>query len=755
MSYELIITEKPSAAKKIAEALADGKARKQSTNGVVHYELKHNGKDVVVGCAVGHLYTLEENEKGKNGWTYPVFDIKWVPSHKKKGSEFTKKYLDNIARLAKDASSFVVATDYDIEGEVIGHNVVKYACKQKDAKRMKFSTLTKDELVEAYQKASNHLDWGQAHAGETRHFLDWIYGINLSRALTLSIKNSTGRYKIMSAGRVQGPALKIVVDKEKEISKFVSKPYWEIELLYKKGAKKLSGMHKNDKFWDKNEADAVITNTKGHDAVVSQISKSEKKVPPPFPFDLTTLQTEAFRCFSYSPKRTLEIAQELYIGGYTSYPRTSSQKLPPSIGYKKILSSLSKTSTYKKHADYLLSKPSLRPNEGKSSDPAHPAIFPTGILPKNLGSQQSRVYDLIVKRFLATFGEWAKRETVTIDLDVNKEIFLTKGSRTTEQGWYELYAPYVKLEELELPKFEEKESLKVVDVVQHEKETQPPKRYTEASIIRELEKRNLGTKATRAAIVDALVERKYITDKPVAATELGIKTSDILQKYCPQILEEELTREFEEQMEEIRNKDTSGSTVIKKAEDVLSKVLQTVKEKEKEIGSKLTDANTEMEKKENTLGECPVCKKGNLVMKRGKFGRFIACDQYPDCKTTLKIPQSGMIKATERTCEHCSYPMIRIGSGRQIRELCINPHCSSKKIQDSEIRHEAKELMNGDVEKECPKCKEGKLVVRTSVYGKFLGCSTFPKCKYMEPLKDIKDGPLKEDFKKKRFRKRK
>lgn len=746
MSYELIITEKPSAAQKIANALADSKATKRSVDGVAYYELQHKGKDVTITCAVGHLYTVEQ--KGGKGWTYPVFDIHWVPSYEKKGSEFTKKYLNQIKRLAKNAKSFTVATDYDIEGEVIGLNVIRYACKQKDAKRMKYSTLTKDELVTSFEKASKHLDWGQAHAGEARHFLDWLYGINLSRALTLSIKNSTGRYKTMSAGRVQGPALKIIVDKEKEIGKFISKPYWELEMLYMKGKKKLSAMHKTNKFWDKKDADKVLKTTKGHHALVSSISTTEKIVQPPVPFDLTSMQIEAYRCLGYSPKRTLELAQELYIAGYTSYPRTSSQKLPPSLGYTKIMNALAKQSQYAPLVKSVTSLGPLKPNEGKAADPAHPAIYPTGIAPKNLGAQQTKMYDLIVKRFLSTFGPIAKRQTMTILLDVNKEPFVTKGSKTTVKGWHEYYAPYVKLDEVELPSFEKGEQCSVKEIIQHEKETQPPKRYTEASIIRELEKRNLGTKATRAAIVDALFQRKYITPKPVAATDLGMRTVTVLHKYCPQILEEELTKDIEDDMEEIRNKDTSGSKVLAKAEKVLTEVLKGIKSKEKAVGKELAEATFEMEKKMNTIGKCPNCKDGELVIKRGKFGRFIACDNYPDCKTTFKIPQTGVVIPTDHVCDVCGMPMIRVGKqGKRQRELCINPNCKSKKIEDKDIRHEAKEILKGEVEKECPKCKKGRLIVRQSVYGKFLGCSNFPKCRYMEP---IKDGPLEEDFPKKK-----
>src|SRR3989338_852299 len=226
--YELIICEKPAAANKIAEALADGKAIKENYQGVPYYKLTHGKKDIVVACAVGHLYGL--SEKVKKGWIFPVFDIEWQPvSENSKGAAFTKKYLNTIKKLAKDANEFTVATDFDQEGEVIGLNIIRYLCKKKDANRMKFSTLTKDELRESYKNKSKHIEWGQAESGEARHFLDFYNGINYSRALTAAIK-STGAFKIMSTGRVQGPALKIIVDREREIRAFVPKPFWQIQL---------------------------------------------------------------------------------------------------------------------------------------------------------------------------------------------------------------------------------------------------------------------------------------------------------------------------------------------------------------------------------------------------------------------------------------------------------------------------------------------------------------------------------------------
>src|SRR3989338_4920225 len=254
--YELIITEKPNAAKRIAEALADGKPIKENVNGVPYYKITHGKKDIVVACAVGHLYSLTQKEGKK--WAFPEFNIEWKPAGEvSKRSDFSKKYLNTIKKLSKEANEFTVATDFDVEGEVIGLNVIRHACKKKDANRMKFSTLTKPDLIEAYENKLSHLDWGQANAGETRHFLDWYNGINYSRALTSSIK-AAGSFKLMSTGRVQGPALKIIVDKEKEIRAFKPVPFWQIELDGSVSKGNIIAWHKEDKFWDKKNAEKVM-----------------------------------------------------------------------------------------------------------------------------------------------------------------------------------------------------------------------------------------------------------------------------------------------------------------------------------------------------------------------------------------------------------------------------------------------------------------------------------------------------------------
>lgn len=730
MAYELIITEKPQAAKKIADALADSMPKKESKNSVPYYKIKRNGKDIIVGCAVGHLYTVAEKDKGK--WAYPVYDVQWVPSSKvNKASAFTSKYLNVLKQLSKNADTFTVACDFDIEGEVIGYNVVRFICKQKDARRMKFSTLTKGELQQSYDKASAHLEWGQANAGVTRHELDWYYGINLSRALTLAVKQA-GMFKILSSGRVQGPALKIIVDKEKEIMKFKPEPFWQIELNGDIKSEDIQAWHAEDKFWEKDKADAVMEKTRGHDGKVSDVKKNQFRQQPPTPFDLTTLQTEAYRSMKIQPKRTLELAQELYISGLISYPRTSSQKLPKEIGYDKILNALKRQNYYTALADKLLSKGNLKPNEGKKSDPAHPAIYPTGNI-SNIDGQKAKIYDLVVRRFMATFGEPAVRETVSLEIDVNAEPFVAKGTRTIEKGWHEYYGHHVKIEEQTMPDAAPGDFVKVKEINLHEKETQPPKRYTPASIIRELEKRNLGTKATRAAIVDNLFDRGYVLDTSIKATPLGINTCDTLEKFSPMILDEELTRHFEEEMEEIREDKKKPEDVLAEARDKLTNILNGFKEKQKEIGEELAKSLSETRTKESTVGKCPTCKEGNLMVRKGKYGNFIACDKYPDCKTTINLPK-GRFKVTDKTCKDCNYPQIIISKGKRPQTVCLNDNCPSKKL-DEAAENETNGVENGDVEKKCPKCGKP-MLVRKSIYGKFYGCSGFPKCRTTEKIQN-------------------
>ncbi|MEK6842707.1 MAG: DNA topoisomerase I [Nanoarchaeota archaeon] len=672
--YEMIITEKPQAALKIASAL--GKSMKGNFHGIPYYEVSRNGKKIIVACAVGHLFTLKQISNHE----FPVFDIKWVPNFMVKKKDFTERYYNTILKLAKDAGSLTVATDYDVEGEVIGFNVVRFLCGQKDANRMKFSTLTDKELNQAYEEKSPSLNWGQAIAGETRHFLDWFYGINLSRALMSAIKNA-GRFKIISIGRIQGPTLKLIVGKEKEIQAFKSQKYWQVFATIK-NKHKLELKHNKDIF-KKSELEK-FNSIVGKKTLASTEKKSQI-LPPNPPFDLTSLQTESYRVYGINPSRTLQIAQSLYLNGLISYPRTSSQKLPDSIAYKDILGRISEKYNVKK----LITR--TKPIEGKKTDPAHPSIYPTGNF-QILSGEDEKIYDLIARRFLALFCDDAVIDKKTVKIEIDGLKFSENGSSVMKKTWLEIYP--VKMTEKEIPDINGE--VEILGLRNEEKETQPPRRFTQASIISELEKRNLGTKATRSSILETLYDRGYIKEKSIEATPLGISLIETLEKYSPIITDEKLTREFEKEMEKITGAKTGflekEEAVISKAKETIKKIADQFEKNEKEIGKELVAANDNLvqkQREENILSLCPLCKKGNLIINYSKKNRrfFIACNAYPNCKNTYSLPPNNLIKRANKECEKCGFPMvISIRKGKRPWILCFNSKCETNEERLEEYR---------------------------------------------------------------------
>ncbi|MBI5871624.1 DNA topoisomerase I [archaeon] len=672
----LILAEKPSAALKIAQAISNNPLKKTYARKVPYYELSFKSKKIIVVPAVGHLYAL--SEKAKNGWNYPVFDVEWKPIYEvNKSAKFSKPYLDAIKSLAKSAHEFIIATDYDIEGETIGYNILRFACNKKDAFRMRFSTTTKEDLLKSFISKSKTINYPQANAGITRHELDYYWGINLSRALTLSLKNSANIFKILSIGRVQGPALKIIVLREKSISSFKPAPYWEIELI----AKEFNAWHKKGKFFKKSEAEQLIKKIEGKKAFVSKLDCSQYLQPQPNPFDLTALQIEAYKQFKIQPKDTLAIAQNLYTNSYISYPRTSSNQLPPSINYKKIISCLSAIPAYSHLCSILLSSKQLRPNNGKKTDPAHPAIHFTGEIPAKLSEHEQKIFDLIVHRTLASFAPPAKREAIKITLSILDEDFIMQGHSTIEPGWHVFYKDYLTLVDTELPKLKEGQEVKVMSISLHSKFTEPPKRYTVASIIKALEAKGLGTKATRAEIIENLFRRDYASlNTSISATSLGAKTFETLSLYCPDIMDEALTRHFEEEIEAISTKNKPRERILNEARQALIKILNKFRLNEKEIGKALAEAEIERRKQESVIGKCPSCS-GNLKITFSPKTKsyFISCSNYPKCKTAFSLPRFYLAKPSGKSCEKCSFPAVfLIKKAKRPWLFCINPDCPSK-----------------------------------------------------------------------------
>ena len=676
-----MVCEKPSAAARIASALATKKPKKGELKGVPYYEFERDGKWIVVVPALGHLFTLKNVRPMRD---YPVFDIEWVPIYEvSRRAERARVFADAIRELGKDAVDYISACDFDVEGSVIAANVLRYLCGEdslKRAKRMKFSTLTVEELRQAYEQLMPRLDFELIEAGIARHVLDWYWGQNTSKAMSASVQAAHGRFARLSAGRVQSPLLKILVEKEREIRAFKPEPYWVLSLLLEIEGREIVAEHATPRFSDKGEAERALWACQEKPARVAAIQTRQYQRTPPIPFDLGLLQSEAYRCFGYTPMRTQQIAQALYLAGLCSYPRTSSQKLPPSINYAEIIERLGQISKqYQKLADSLLALPELKPREGPKTDPAHPSCYPTGEKPGKLTGPQKKLYDLIVRRFFATFAPPANVEGVRVELDVDGQSFLLHGRRVLEKGWLKHY-PYAKTEEVSIPKLSEGQVLEVKRVLFEEKETQPPPRYNPASIIKEMERIGIGTKATRAPILQNVYERGYIFGSPIEVSDLGMEVIEALSKYCPEIVGEELTAQFEREMEAIQEGKQNKDEVMSRARGELDRILKKFKTRQLEIGRQLGEAYRITRQKQRILGACPRCG-GQLkvVVSRTTHKRFAGCSNYPKCKNSFPLPQAGIILSLGRTCEKCGTPMIQVNRvGTRPYRMCVDPKCLSK-----------------------------------------------------------------------------
>jgi DNA topoisomerase-1 len=468
-----------------------------------------------------------------------------------------------------------------------------------------------------------------------------------------------------------------------EIKKFKPKPFWELQLHVKVDGQELIAHYEKEKLWKKEEVEKILNATKGKDVKVTDIKKRQYKQSPPVPFNTTDLQAEAYNQFRYSPTQTLSIAESLYQAGVISYPRSSSQKLPPNINYEKILKALATLKPYEKFANEILQKEKLVPKEGKREDPAHPAIYPTFEVAdlKKLTPQQRKLYDLIVKRFLAVFADEALRESNTVLLDLNGYKFFIVGKRTIEPGWTKYYAPYTAVEEQILPELKPGQILKVLKINSLAKETQPPARFSQGSILKEMEKRNLGTRATRAEILKTLYDRGYIIGQSIKVTKLGEVVTQALKEYAPKILSEELTRKFEQDMEDVFKNKKKKDRVLESAKKTLKEILEDFKKNEKKIGKKLLEGLIEARKEERRLGVCPNCKTGELrIIRSRKSGKFFAgCSNYPKCKTGFPLPQFAAIIPMGKNCEKCGLPMIQVNrKGKRPFRMCINHKCETK-----------------------------------------------------------------------------
>ena len=645
--------------------------------------MDNKDRKFVICSAVGHLYTVGDPSNRRS--VYPILDTEWFPSYMVNKESFrTQNCIEVIQDLAKDASDYINCCDFDIEGSVIGYNILRYACGvTKNIPRAKFSTLTRAEVRQAVRSARPGADGRLAEAGRARHVMDFIYGINLSRALSEAYLSTKSGFTSFSVGRVQGPTLAMVVDREIDIQTFVPTPFWTISADIDKDGTVLQAAYIKEKVETLVESEKIRKSCQGKDGVISRVSKTKSGLEPPFPFNLGDLQREAHKVFGFSPSQTLVMAERLYLSALISYPRTSSQKLPVSIDCKKILHDLRASSQYSADVDSLL-KGKLSPNQGPKSDPAHPSIYPTGELPKRqLEYREGKLFDLIVRRFFAVFGEKAIRESIIAVVTIAKYDFKLNGRRLLYSGWIRYYRPYISLEDVVLPSMDEGEKIKVLSVKSLEKFEQPPHRYNQSSLLDKMEREDLGTKATRADIIRTLYTRGYLLGERITATDIAFTVIEVMRSYAPEIISVEMTRDLEGQLEEVESGRLEEIDVLRPAILRLCRSLKSIKKVESSIGENLRKSIFKARATENLLGDCPECKTGKLTMIKSRTTgkRFVGCTNYlKSCRASAPLPQKGTIQKTSRPCPTCQWPVVLVRTGRRYPwRLCVNISCPSKK----------------------------------------------------------------------------
>lgn len=627
--------------------------------------------------ALGHLFELRQTEKG---WKYPRLSTEWVPRYEvDKKATATKPIIRVIKSISKDIDHFVVATDLDIEGSLIGYLTLLYACgaEAKEAKRMIFSTLTKAELNAAYDNLASGLDFPMIEAGQARHEVDWLYGINLTRALTLAIKTASGWFKIVSTGRVQGPTLALVADRDQAINVFVPTPYWVILATGSHNSHELELEYSKKRIAVKTQALDIVQDLKGKTAIVDDLRSKKNFQTPPAPFNLSALQSESYRHFGFKPSRTLAIAQKLYLEALISYPRTGSQKIPPSINVREILNGLASYRKYSSLAKQVLAGGSLTPFQGKKDDAAHPAIHPTGTkASKRLTPSESKIYDLIVRRFFALFGKNSIKESIRADVKYNEHLFYLRGLKVLKRGWMDYYDPYVTLNERLLPPLSKGDVIELEAVNEDGRFTSPPPRFNPSSLLKILEKEGLGTKATRASIVDSVRSRGYTLGNRFELSTLGYALHETLRQYVAKILSADFTRQLEEEMQGILEGRLDRDQVLTHAKEDLLELLKHFQTQEEDIGQTLVSGLQRYWKEKEEVGLCPKCGVGNLLIIRSpKTGkRFVGCSEYKEggCDQTFPLPQRGTIAPLDKQCPYCGHHMIKVISGRRAWETCVN-----------------------------------------------------------------------------------
>ncbi|MBN1280919.1 MAG: DNA topoisomerase I [Candidatus Thermoplasmatota archaeon] len=665
---KLVICEKNIAARRIAYILSGGDVKSTHLGKIPVYTfIKNNEPWSVIGLK-GHIINLDY-PSSFNQWTKiaprELIDIEPV----KKVSE--KGIASALQTLVAEPPSLIVATDFDREGELIGVEVVnllrEYNPGIAEMRRSRFSAITPYEITTAFENLTD-IDFNLSSAGEARQIIDLVWGAVLTRFISLTSRQ-LGR-DFLSIGRVQSPTLALLVQREKEIKHFIPTPYWTLIGRLQKGVV-FDTTHEHGVFREEQPAQELYAKIKScTQARVKTVKQVIANEHPPAPFNTTSF-IQAASYLGFSAAKAMSIAEDLYMAGLTSYPRTDNTVYPPSLNIGAILQKLA-GAEFSKEVQEVQTNGRSYPTRGKQQTTDHPPIHPVDAPSKKLSADQANIYELICRRFFATLAKDAVSETTDAWFDIGGEPFVASGYRLIESHWKQLY-PYFKEKKKTLPGLTEGDVIEVQQILLKEDNTKPPKRYTQGTLIAKMEQLALGTKSTRHEIISKLYSRKYVTGSTPIPTSTAIAVVDALVN-CD-VVKPEMTARLENDMNEIAEGKKTLEATVRESREMLTKVMQELEPEKEKIKQNITDAV----RAQNTIGTCPLCGKPLVVRVSKKKKRFVGCTGYPDCKNTYSLPQQGGLTMTTKTCDVCHSPIVQVKmKGRRAWDLCINPACPKK-----------------------------------------------------------------------------
>ncbi|GAA8330002.1 type I DNA topoisomerase [Helicobacter pylori] len=637
-----------------------------------------------------------------------------------------KELVKQIIELSKKASITYIATDEDREGEAIGYHV---ACliggKLESYPRIVFHEITQNAILNAL-KTPRQIDMSKVNAQQARRFLDRIVGFKLSSLISSKIT------KGLSAGRVQSAALKLVIDREREIKAFKPLTYFTLDALFEPHLEAQLISYKGNKLkaqelTDEKKAQEIKNELEKESYIISSIVKKSKKSPTPPPFMTSTLQQSASSLLGFSPTKTMSIAQKLYEGvatpqgvmGVITYMRTDSLNIAKEAleeARAKILKDYGK--------DYLPPKAKVYSSKNKNAQEAHEAIRPTSIilepnaLKDYLKPEELKLYTLIYKRFLASQMQDALFESQSVVVACEKGEFKASGRKLLFDGYYKILGNDDK--DKLLPNLKENDPIKLEKLESNAHVTEPPARYSEASLIKVLESLGIGRPSTYAPTISLLQNRDYIKveKKQISALESAFKVIEILEKHFEEIVDSKFSASLEEELDNIAQNKADYQQVLK---DFYYPFMDKIEAGKKNIISQKVH--------EKTGQSCPKCG-GELVKKNSRYGEFIACNNYPKCKY-VKQTENSDNEATQELCEKCGGEMVQKFSRNGAFLACNNyPECKNTK---SLKNTPTKETIEGV---KCPECG-GDIALKRSRKGSFYGCNNYPKCNFLSNHKPI------------------